>query len=612
MLKKVFINLWIVLAIITNATALDFSQKGDQINLKITPEYKIISKDIKKLSIIASIDILPDWHIYWTNPGDTGDATTLSYFESPQYTITQTTISIPEKAVFNDIITTYVYKQKAYFKTEFSLDNISTHTNVPFHLVLSYTACKEECLPQKITTNFTLPIADTAQKNPQYTKQELTADNTFPLPLNTITHFDQNILQLEIAENSLKNCPQPEFISYYEKKSPLSDLPITTIKSPTLLEVSFDKRETPSDEKGILLCDNYAYEIIPETNHPLTDDKDQTHNLIYYLLTALLAGLILNLMPCVLPILSLKALYLAAHKEKSSPLSAIIYLAGVLSSFLVLSAILFYFKSFGAEMGWGFQLQSPTFNIFLMLLFFIIFLNLIDKLPLPDKFADKLSKIANNSSFLTGFFAVIIACPCTGPFMGAALGYAVLQPPLIYFGIFLSLGLGYALPYVLIEAFPSFFLKFIPKPGHWMITLKRILSVPIALTCLWLSWIIFHQLAPKPHQDILWEEYSDKKITTALQNNEPVFIDFTAKWCLVCLLNDKSTLASKDFEKLVKERHIHLFKADWTNHSKDIASALKSYGRNSIPLYLYYPQGTDKPIYLPQILTIDILKQTFK
>ena len=145
-----------------------------------------------------------------------------------------------------------------------------------------------------------------------------------------------------------------------------------------------------------------------------------------------------------------------------------------------------------------------------------------------------------------------------------------------------------------------------------MITLKHILSIPILLTCLWLSWIVFHQLAPKPHQDILWEEYSAKEVTAALAKNEPVFIDFTAKWCLVCLLNDKSTLASKDFENLIKDHRIRLFKADWTNHSKDIANALKTYGRNSIPLYIYYPQGTNKPTYLPQILTIDILKQAFK
>ena len=615
MLKKLFLNLWILTAMIGNAAALDFNKKSEQINFTVTPEYKTLSKEIKNFSIIGTIDILPDWHIYWVNPGDTGDATILNYFESQQYSVNNTTQSIPQKAVFNDIITTYVYKQKAYFKTEFNLNENLAENNLPFHLVLSYTVCKKECLPQKITMNFTLPIADTAERNPQYIKQEIAADNTFPLPLKTSAQFNQNSLRLNIPKHALKDCPTPEFISYYDKKSPLSDLPKTVVASPTVLDISFDAREHPADEKGILLCDKFAYEITPPntTSQPLNSPaKSQSHNLVYYLLTALLAGLILNLMPCVLPILSLKALYLAAHKEKASPLSAMIYLAGVLSSFIVLSAMLFYFKSFGTEMGWGFQLQSPAFNIFLMLLFFIIFLNLIDKVPLPDSFADKLSKITANSSFLTGFFAVIIACPCTGPFMGAALGYAVLQPPLIYFGIFLSLGLGYALPYVLIEAFPAFFLKFIPKPGHWMITLKRILSIPIALTCLWLFWIVFHQLAPKPHQDILWEEYSANKITAALENNEPVFIDFTAKWCLVCLLNDKSTLASKDFEKLTKEHHLRLFKADWTNHSPEIASALKSYGRNGIPLYVYYKQGSANPIYLPQILTLDILKETLK
>ena len=184
-----------------------------------------------------------------------------------------------------------------------------------------------------------------------------------------------------------------------------------------------------------MLCANSSYELKEKQNNPNTPSASE-NSLLYYLLTAFLAGLILNLMPCVLPVLSLKAIYLAKHKEQTSVMSAAQYLLGVLSSFLVLSGLLFYLRGLGTELGWGFQLQSPAFNIFLMLLFFLIFLNLTDKVALPDSFADKLSKSTKNNSFLIGFFAVIIACPCTGPFMGAALGYALVQPPLIYFGIF--------------------------------------------------------------------------------------------------------------------------------------------------------------------------------
>ena len=184
------------------------------------------------------------------------------------------------------------------------------------------------------------------------------------------------------------------------------------------------------------------------------------------------------------------------------------------------------------------------------------------------------------------------------------------QPTLIYFGIFIALALGYALPYTLIELFPNFFLRFIPKPGRWMITLKHILAIPIALTCLWLGWVIFNQLKPSSTaQDIQWEVYSPDKVEQAISDNNPVFINFTAKWCLICLLNDKSTLATNAFKQITTSKQIRLFKADWTNRSETIHEALKAFGRNSIPLYVYYPKGSRTPIILPQILTTEIIRE---
>lgn len=301
------------------------------------------------------------------------------------------------------------------------------------------------------------------------------------------------------------------------KKSALSELPETTVAEHNRLHVKFQKEELPPDFKGVLLCPGHAYYIdtddasaaVPQKAAPATDGTvsdmaaaspsplppsipDDTGNAssghtssgcfsggsLYYLITAFIAGLILNLMPCVLPVLSLKALYLVQNRRHASPFSALAYVAGVVSSFMLLAGILFFLRELGSGLGWGFQLQSPVFNAVLLLLFFLIFLNLTDRLPLPDSCADTLSRLAGKQSFLTGFFAVVIACPCTGPFMGAAIGYAVAKPALIYFGIFLALSLGYALPYALIEMFPGFFLKYIPKPGHWMITMKRILALP--------------------------------------------------------------------------------------------------------------------------------------
>ncbi len=612
MLKKWFLSILLCFVICINeALAVSFDQKNDHVKLTTIPQFSEISTNTREISLITKIKIKPDWHIYWDNPGDSGDPTVLIYKDSPHYTITNNIHSAPVKSVFHDIITTYIHKQNLYFKTTFSLKDTDDLKELPFRLVLSYTACKKECLSEKLTLDFSLPVTQTPLKNPEYQQNDILAENTFPLALEIDPQFDNNIVNIKITESILKDCPKPEFVSYHQKRNILSDLPQTKVLLNGDVRITFDDKEAPAHTDGLLLCDTHAYEL--HNKQPLSDNTSNTsRTFLYYFITAILAGLILNLMPCVLPILSLKALYLAAHKEKASLSSALIYLSGVLCSFLVLSGMLFYLRGIGAQLGWGFQLQSPAFNIFLLILFLLIFLSLIDKLQIPDTFADKLHKISANQSFLTGFFAVIIACPCTGPFMGAALGYALREPPLIYFTIFMSLGLGYALPYVLIETFPGFFLKFIPKPGAWMLTLKHILAIPIALTCLWLGWVTFHQLRTQAtDNELLWEPYNKKNVEQALNNNEPVLIDFTAKWCLICLLNDKTVLSSKKFESLAQKQKLRLFKADWTNHNKEITEALTSHNRNSVPLYVYYKKGAKTPQYLPQILTLDILEKNF-
>lgn len=613
MLKKYFLTLLIYLTAVLNAEALVFKKETPHVNLSLIPEYQTISTTADSLSLLTKIEIAPGWHLYWQNPGDTGDPTSLTFFDTPYYEQTEQTRSSPEKIVFNELITTYLHHQQLYIKNTIDLKDTADLTTVPFELVLSYSVCQEECLPEKINLKFALPLTSFTEQNPDYLPTLLTAENTFPTPVKSVVKTANNTATITFTDNILTTCPSAEFISNYPKKSVIADLPQTTIISQNKINITFAEGELPPDLNGLLLCPEQTYSLTPIQAPQPPQNNTSAPEWLYYLLTALLAGLILNLMPCVLPILSLKALYLAAHKEQASITSAFIYLAGVLCSFLLLSGLLFYLRGLGTEMGWGFQLQSPLFNLCLFILFFLIFLNLVDCLPIPDAYADKLSKIAGNKSFLTGFFAVIIACPCTGPFMGAALGYALREPPLIYFTIFLSLGLGYALPYVLIESFPRFFLKFIPKPGHWMITLKRILSVPIALTCLWLGWVIYNQLRSTTHtQELLWETYTQQKIEHTLQKGEPVLIDFTAKWCLICLLNDKTVLSSQEFRSLVKKKKLHLFKADWTNHNQEIANALKSYGRNSIPLYIYYPPHSSVPQYLPQILTTEILEETLQ
>jgi thiol:disulfide interchange protein DsbD len=607
MLKKIIPILFFYVLFLSNAMALSFSNNNDVIRLTIFPQYTTISSEVSSFDIITKVEIKDDWHLYWKNPGDTGEPSTLTFNFSPFLSEQNSKQSYPYKKTFDDIITSYVYKNVFYFKHSFNKEINTTGNEVSFNATFKYSACKEECIPGEVNVVGNIINSNKPMPNILYENTLKDAYKTFPKKINSVGEITNNQLFLKFDEKVIATCNNIEFISENPKNNIIANLPQTIgFNDDNLLQITFD--EKPINYNGLILCDGIAYEITPNM---IDNIENKELSLMYYIIIAFIAGLILNLMPCVLPILSLKALYILKQQTRSI-LSSLLYLLGVITSFLSLSAILFYLKFKGEELGWGFQLQSPTFNIFLLVFFFIIFLLMADFIHISDRWTGFLSKLSNNKSFLTGFFAVIIACPCTGPFMGAAIGYAISQPTIIYFSIFIFLGLGYALPYVLIELFPNMFITLLPKPGRWMITLKHFLAIPIALTCIWLGWVIFNQLSFKPYSDIEWEEFSKEKVEHAIKNNNPVFINFTAKWCLICLLNDKTTLATNEFKKLAQEKKLRLFKADWTNRSKKINDALAKYGRNSIPLYVYHPDNSREPIILPQILTNEALAQIIK
>ena len=292
----------------------------------------------------------------------------------------------------------------------------------------------------------------------------------------------------------------------------------------------------------------------------------------------------------------------------------ILYLLGVLSCFVLTAFLLYVLRYGGTEAGWGFQLQSPWFIGSMLCLFIFLFLTITDIIKIQGRFLNLLNRYAGISSFTTGFLAVLIASPCTGPFMGAALGYALFQPPHVYFPIFISLGLGYALPFTLAEMYPGVVRKILPKPGKWMNVLKLILSVPIVLTCFWLGWILYNQtVSPKRIENKeMWQPYNEKTIRQQIADGKAVFIDFTAKWCVTCLVNEQLVFDTDAFAELAKENNIVLFKADWTTENPEISIALNKYQRSGVPLYVYYPpqKATGEPltyVLLPQLLTLNVI-----
>lgn len=394
-----------------------------------------------------------------------------------------------------------------------------------------------------------------------------------------------------------------------------------------------------------------AKALTPTNQAPATSST-----LGYALLFALLGGAILNLMPCVFPVLSLKVLGFANDKNHNQALHGLSYTAGVVLSFIAVAGLMISLKAAGEAVGWGFQLQTPWFVAALTYLFFVMALSLSGYIELGSSwmgFGGKLAKGSGySSSFFTGILATIVASPCTAPFMGSALGYAVSQNATTALLVFAALGLGMALPVLILSYSPKLLNK-LPKPGAWMDQLKQLLAFPLFGAALWLCWVVgkqtgvngmlavlagcllltiaiwlWHQnllrrllsaataalavslltsslLSTTPTQDNHnWQPYSPETLSQLRSQGEPVFINLTADWCITCLANEKLTLSKEAVTQAFKNRGIHYLKGDWTNYDAEITELLEQHQRTGVPLYLLYPANQDAVI-LPQLLTVD-------
>ncbi len=376
------------------------------------------------------------------------------------------------------------------------------------------------------------------------------------------------------------------------------------------------------------------------------------------LLFALAGGMILNLMPCVFPVLSIKALsFTMTHQtDKSKQAHGLAYTAGVVSSFVAIAVVMLALRAAGEAIGWGFQLQSPLFVIFLIYLFFVMGLAFSGYLEIGSGLMSVGQSPDNEeglgSSFMTGVLATTVASPCTAPFMGPALGFAISQPSYVALLVFAFLGLGMALPFILLTWIPGVSQK-LPRPGQWMDTFKQFLSFPLYITAVWLLWVAGRQTnidvaatvviglvliamaiwlwklnqstglsrskilasacligalalptlsVSESREEPLWQTYSPQLLSDLRSNGQAVFINLTADWCITCLVNEKVALGSDTFYQALAENNITYLKGDWTNNDPEITKLLNQYQRSGVPLYLMYPNGQGEPEILPQIL----------
>ncbi|MCH8863313.1 MAG: thioredoxin family protein, partial [Proteobacteria bacterium] len=427
-----------------------------------------------------------------------------------------------------------------------------------------------------------------------------------------------------------------------------------------------------------------AWNDIRPLRDPLLSAADDGRDLsvALALLFALLGGVILNLMPCVFPVLSMKLFALVragAHSPRRMRLDAIAYTAGILVSFLLVAGALLVFRGLGQEVGWGFQLQSPGFVLVLALLLTLVGLNLAGMFEISTSAfagigAGLAGKEGTGGAFFTGVLATVVATPCTAPFMAPALGYALSQPAPVALAVFLALGLGLALPYLLVGMIPALH-KHFPKPGPWMDSLRKWLALPMFATVVWLLWVLRSQTVPgglgvalagiiglvilvlaakrfrglgdKVRRALRWPayaavillaggyqvwannslQYSDRwedrpslnaepryeevafsraRLAELRRLGKPVFLNFTATWCITCIITDKLVFETGEFSRFMRDNGIIMMKADWTKPDDEIARMLESFGRSGIPFYVFYPANPNRPaVPLPEILTVD-------
>lgn len=449
-----------------------------------------------------------DWHIYWRNPGDSGIPPTFSWTTPKGVTVGDIQWTFPEKVDYPPL-TSFVYSNTVLLMSEVKVPENYSGQNLTLQLHAEWLICQDICMPGDGDFELTLPVAnETPSIDPEW--QTLFTETRFKLPI-TLTDWKFSLVHKEKAIEIHAQKPQwfsgdiqqVRFFPFEQEIiENIEEQPLTLTTDGFVLTVPLATQTQPTKLEGVLVNDigwrgnnsERAINLVIDENNNLTTAT--ITEILLALLFAFIGGMILNLMPCVLPVLSLKIFGFVqqANNEKSSALKhGIIFTFGVLISFWILAGLLLVLRSGGEQLGWGFQLQSPTFIIILSSFLFLFALSLFGVFEIGTSLTQA-GSIGSKSegwlgSFMNGVTATIVATPCTAPFMGTALGFALSQPAYVSLLIFTFLGLGMAFPYLVLASSPAL-LKFVPRPGEWMNTFKQVMGFLLLATILWLMWVL--------------------------------------------------------------------------------------------------------------------------
>jgi len=594
------------------------------------------------------LEMQDGWHTYWENPGDSGNPFNARWSTDAGVIIENVSWPTPQTIPYPPLMT-YGYEGDVVFPFQVfrSLDTELTEISLDFDFLI----CADICIPEKATLTLDLTSASSSDLLDQ-------AISALPTKLITTKSY-VNADELKVTFRSPK-----EFSSAYIFPRQSNLFAYTPNQAITKIDENIYEITLPlvQDEiesfSGIISLDGQGFQFEEQI---ASAGGMSLWQAIFF---ALIGGLILNLMPCVFPVISLKVLSFVSmgggdHAKIRN--HALAFVGGVIFTFLSIATALMIIRSTGSMIGWGYQLQSPIVVGILTLIMLGIGMVLLTNINIASGLTNIGSSMQNTNdysgSFFTGALAVVVASPCTAPFMGAALGYALLQPSFATLPIFLSLGLGFASPYLILAVKPQW-ISALPKSGPWMETLKQFFAFPMIATALWLMWVfmlqtsgdaliqllilglslglaiwmiaafqgrwkwigliltfiasiqIFNNLPNNTDKTTLSVEADSWSLSTEsdLQaNNQAYLINFTAAWCITCQTNEKVALARTTVQDYLAEQNIKYIKADWTNRNEDIAIGLAKYERSGIPLYIFWKPGMQNSKILPAVLTEDIL-----
>ncbi len=588
------------------------------------------------IPLAVRLDLDAGWDTYWRNPGDAGLAPHFDWSGSEN--LKDAVISWPAPHRFTTLdLESFGYKNTVIFPVTLTPETPGAPLNLALQLDLL--VCKDICVPETHKLSFTLPAGESATS--ARAEEFQAALKKIPAPAAGL-RFDNPTLSYDSGNNTylvttsvLPHSPSKGADLFVEHESGIIfSAPQISHDSETgktvfrLMSHSTDPLEMQQNAlsatdftltyvDGDILAEQAGLTLEPVAPTAVPAPETPLQGLLEFLdlriiFFAFLGGLILNLMPCVLPVLSLKILSVVSHGGKENRRTIFRnFMAsafGILCSFWLMAGILAALKSAGSTIGWGLQFQHPAFLVFLIIMLVLFALNMWGafEIPLPRFIARNIPAKHEHEPtltghFLTGAFATLLATPCTAPFLGTAVGFALARGTFDIFTIFTFLGLGLAFPYILLALSPKLF-KHMPKPGKWMVTLKKILAVALALTALWLANVLV-TISTTPTLDTGWQKFDQALIAPALADGKTVIVDVTADWCLTCKANKRLVLEQEDVQTAIGAENFLRLQADWTHRDESISLYLKKFGRYGIPFNIVYGPGAPEGIVLPELLS---------